>query len=428
MNESPEKRDLPGGEDVGVEAVGDGGVVVNVDVGIEEVVPTPKKKRKAVAGFNNGAQPTAVDINKYRYKLIHQDSSNYKYKLVTDGNEAGDEAINEVYSLKTSFEDGHFHPEEAPTYSDLFQRGKEVIIEVDFNDQFGNKVEQDSGGTREASPRIDRVDTSPAQEDVGNLPMEHRGAVHHHVDRTPVVVKQLPPRPPRPYPGQTTPPSNLPIYNYSPPSVNPVQGHLYPPPHVKSLSAPSHKSHGAPHIKSLSPYPPYRSKLEDYSYPGHSPYKRHIDHYSGYLAETPVPPPLSTFLDEPPNQPPLASFVIARLNNETVPTYPIPHNLVDNQERDKNHDNRIVDNEVALSSSVEVTRSYDGKRPFIPRPPGTPSPTTRSVARRGTVLPRVEGTVVPRPPGTPRPAASLRSLGGPHDSVQSGSFARYLAY
>ena len=255
------------------------------------------------------------------------------------------------------------------------------------------------------------------------------------------MVKQLPPRPPGPFPGYTTPPSNLPIYNYSPPSTNPVRGHLYPAPHLKSLSTPTNKHYSAPHVKSLSAYPPYRSKLEDYSYPAHSPYKRHIDNYSGYIAETPVPAPLSTFLDEPVNPPPLASFVIARLNNETVPTYPIPHNLVDKHDQvpDSDSSDETLDTTVAESASVEVTRSADGRRPFIPRPPGTPAPTTVPATLLrvgGTVVPRPPGTptavprppgtptAVPRPPGTPRPGTALRSLGELQDSQQAGSFAK----
>ena len=161
-------------------------LVVNVDVGIEEVAPTPKRKRKTSA--NNLAEPSKADVNKYKYKLIHQDPSTYKYKLITEQEEQeGGQGANEVYSLETSYEDGLYHPEQAPTYSDLFQQGKELVIEVDFNDQFGNKIQPQQHKTstngNEASLRVDRVDSRADNVDVSKLPKEHRGAVDHHGDK-----------------------------------------------------------------------------------------------------------------------------------------------------------------------------------------------------------------------------------------------------
>ena len=61
---------------------------------------------------------------------MNQDPYKYKYKLVNDPEP---EVNKTIYSVKTLSDDGLYHPEQVPAYSDLFQGNSDVVIEVDFD-------------------------------------------------------------------------------------------------------------------------------------------------------------------------------------------------------------------------------------------------------------------------------------------------------
>ena len=124
------------------EAVSHKGNVVNLGFGIEEV---PSGQHEVEDDIDL-SEMTSTEMSRYKFRLVNQEPANYR--LVSQ--QAEDTA--EVISLKHSSEDGLYHPEKAPSYSDLFQQEKNVVIEVDFNEQFGNKVEP--GGESSTSNKI----------------------------------------------------------------------------------------------------------------------------------------------------------------------------------------------------------------------------------------------------------------------------------
>ena len=295
-----------------------------------------------------------------------------------------------MYSLSNPSDDGLYHPEELPSYSDLFHQQDGVVIEVDFDAGFGNKLDATSElpaesrqspdselnttlemperrmdaafPTGEPSDRHRDAETAEATDllagddevvDVSKLPKEHRGSSgvgQEGPSKSPVVVKELPPLPNN-FPFRS---SNQPVLNYRPPASNSVRGVLFPQPGiVKSLPQlkPAVIHHNYPAYANLAGLPPYRSKLEDYTYSPQPARKRHI---AGYPLYTPRVPP-SNFVIAPP---PLASFVIARLRNQSVPAYPIPLDLLSKEAEDQ-----------------AVVTQRDKHQQGIPRPPGTPAPS-----------------------------------------------------
>ena len=367
------------GEEVDEDEKGDvvmpGKNILNLGFGIEEMPQTTEAEM-------NGedvdlSEMSSTEISRYKYKLVNPDPSRHKYRLISE--QAGE--TNKVYSLNNPSEDGLYHPEQAPSYSDLFQQEKEVVIEVDFNDQFGSKISSDrtttptnkislgdgnQGGRKEITTisaeklsiesRIDTADDrdSPAHSDVSTLLAEHRGTQARRPAR--VVVKELPTRHPYLHPHRPRHPTrhpihNQPIYNYSPPTTNTVRGVLVLPSKVRSLPPRQY----VPEVPRSSDYTPYRSKLDDFTTESaqqpRPAFKRQVEARPKF--------------DDEIGAPPLASFVIARKQNETLPTYSIPHKLIPAENTNANKD--------IASDKSDVVQTF-----VIPRPPGSPRPTISS--------------------------------------------------
>ena len=390
-------------------------ILINLDLGIEEVTSQPVVKRKV---DNADIFKIVEDIPSENRVIERIDTEHdateplykYEYKLIpntqpveTSMVESKTGASNQVFSIQEHAHDGLYHPEHAPTYENLLQQDQQHFLDTGLHNNFGSRIEESAGSDDTYVSKVRRVEVEHVEEDdlrkldsvanteglaiENNKKEEDRDLANSIFMKTKgpntIVVKELklPPsyyaRTPHSQPFHNTIKQGYPISQYTPPALNSVETFLNNQPPLLTIRPPE--------------YPPKFSKLSNYPVPVPRDYPKDM---------RPPKVPFTVFHQNSEGFTPL-SYLHQTSHLETETSGKVINTI-------SNPDDVKTESQFKRDANMTQLLKENSVPDILPRPPGIPNSDGKAKLHSSDHLKEIPRTPkfdvtpkVQRPPGTP---------------------------